>query len=192
MRVARGLTTVLVVVAFIVVLAVPALAQEESPPAEPASIDLELSVPSNQDVPPQFVAVVRDPEGNAIPGVVVSFSREVEFLGTMRTAFLGSGTTDVGGTARLVVEPRQGQAIVVATVPGSDISARVDAVFPEDRVEPFFHPGHEHGLLTPLRNMMPYLIAAVVALLWIFVIGLAIFTFRRIRELGETEGGRIG
>lgn len=167
------------------------LAQEDPTDQEPATVDLRLNVPRNADVPPQFVATVRDGEGDVIPGVVVDFSRQVNFLGTERRALLGSGTTDVSGTARLVVLPRQDQARVVASVAGSDVSAAMDTAFPEERVDPFLEPGHEHGLLTPLRTVMPVVIAAVVALLWVFVIGLVVWTMRRIRILGAGEEGRV-
>lgn len=172
-------------------LATPALAQDESANQQPATVDLRLTVPGNSDIPPQFIATVRDSEGNVIPGVAVDFSRQVEFLGTERMAFLGSGTTDVSGSARLVVLPRQEQARVVASVPGSEVAAAMDATFPEDRIDRFFDPEHEHGLLTPLRTVMPTVIATVVALLWVFIIGLVVWTTRRIRHLGEREEGQI-
>jgi hypothetical protein len=166
-------------------------AQEDAETANPGRIDLRLVVPPNPDVPPQFMATVRDEEGNAIPGITVEFSREVEFLGTMRLARLGTASTDVGGSARLVALPRQEHATVIATVVGSDISARMDATFPEERVDTFFDPQHEHGLLTPLRGVMPSLIAALVAALWVFVIALVVSTVRQLRRLGEREGGQI-
>jgi hypothetical protein len=172
-------------------LAVSASAQEETDAPRPDTIDLRLVIPRNTDVPPQFTATVRDAEGKAIPGITVEFSRELEFLGTTRLALLGSASTDVGGVARLVVLPRQDQATVIATVVGSEVSVRLDATFPEERVDTFFDPEHEHGLLTPLRTVMPYLIAAVVAAIWVFVIVLIVSTVRRIRHLGEKEGGQI-
>lgn len=171
-------------------LCLPSAAQEDPVTPNPATIDLRLAIPSNADIPPQFIATVRDTDGDVIPGITVDFSRELEFLGTTRTAPLGSASTDVGGAARLVVQPRQEQATVIATVLGSDVSARIDATFPEERVDTFFDPEHEHGLLTPLRNVMPYLISAVVAVLWIFVIALVVSTVRRIRDLGDEEGGQ--
>lgn len=172
-------------------LARPALAQEEPASAEPATIELRLVIPPNPDVPPQFVATVRDADGNAMPGIAVEFNRELEFLGTKRTALLGAGSTDVGGAARLVVLPRQEQATVIASVTGSDVSASIEATFPEDRVDNFFDPEHEHGLLIPLREVMPPVIATVVALLWIFIIGLVVTTVRRIRRLGHRKEGQI-
>lgn len=172
-------------------LASPALAQEQTSNQEAAAVDLRLSIPGNPDVPPQFVATVRDGAGNVIPGVVVEFSRELEFLGTTRFASLGSTITDTGGTARLVVLPRQKYSTIIASVPGSEAEALIDATFPEDRVDTFFNPEHEHGLLTPLRDIMPPLIAAVVALLWIFVIGLVVRTMRRLRDLADREEGVI-
>lgn len=187
----RSLALALAVAVLGVSLAQPASAQEEPASAEPATIELRLVIPPNPDVPPQFVATVRDADGNAMPGIAVEFSRELEFLGTKRTALLGAGTSDVGGAARLVVLPRQEQATVIASVTGSDVSASIEATFPEDRVDTFFDPGHEHGLLTPLREVMPPLIAAVVALLWVFVIGLVVTTVRRIRRLGHREEGQI-
>lgn len=164
-------------------------AQEDTATAHPETIELRLAIPSNDDIPPQFIATVRDADGNAIPGIAVEFSRELEFLGTKRTALLGSASTDVGGVARLVIQPRQQQATVIAAVAGEDVSARIDATFPDERVDIFFDPEHEHGLLAPLRDLMPYLISAVVAALWIFVIVLVVSTMRRIRQLGEEEGG---
>ena len=175
---------------FAATCALPAAAQEEAA-LEPESIDLRLAIPSNSDIPPQLIATVRDAAGNVIPGIVVQFDRELEFLGTKRMAPLGQGATDIGGAARLVVQPRQEQATVVASVPGADISTRIDATFPEERVDPFFDPEHEHGLLTPLRTVMPPLIAALVAVLWVFVIGLAVSTVRRIRHLGKREEGQV-
>ncbi|HEX6221255.1 MAG TPA: Ig-like domain-containing protein [Acidimicrobiia bacterium] len=172
-------------------LALPASAQEGPASAEPATIELRLVIPPNLDVPPQFVATVRDADGNAIPGIAVDFSRELEFLGTKRTALLGAGTTDVGGIARLVVLPRQEQATVIASVTGSDVTASIEATFPEDRVDTFFDPGHEHGLLTPLREVMPSVIAAVVVLLWIFIIGLVVTSVRRIRRLGHRKEAQV-
>lgn len=169
----------------------PAIAQEDSATPKPQTIDLRLAIPPNPDVPPQFIATVRDAEGNAIPGITIEFRRELEFLGTTRIALLGSASTDVGGAARLVVLPRQEHATIIATVVGSEVSTKMDATFPEDRVDTFFDPEQEHGLLTPLRSVMPYLISAVVVLLWIFVIALVVSTVRRIRHLGEKEGGRI-
>lgn len=179
------------IMVLILVGALPALAQDESPTPEPASIDLRLNIPGNEDVPPQFVATVRDADGNAIPGIDVDFTRELRFLGTDRLAPLGSSTTDVGGVARLVVLPRQEQATVVAKVAGTDVSATIDATFPENRVDTFFDPTHEHGLLTPLRDVMPLIIAGLVAALWVFLIGLAVSTVRRIKHLGDREEGQI-
>ena len=172
-------------------LAAPAVGQE-SGADQPATVDLRLVIPSNADIPPQFVATVRDAEGNAVPDVAVEFTRELEFLGTRRMADLGSSSTDVGGVARLVVIPRQEQAIMVATVVGSDISERIHATFPDDRINVFFDPTEEHALLEPVRDIMPPLIAASVALLWVFVIGLVVSSVRRIRHLGEMEGGLGG
>lgn len=181
----------LIVVLIGLLLASPALAQEEPAQQEPATVDIDLTVPRNSDIPPQFVATVRDRDGTGVPGVVVEFSRQVEFLGTERMAPLGSGTTDVSGTARLVVLPRQEQARVVASLPGSDVSAALDATFPPDRVKPFLQPEPEQGLLTPLRNAMPLVISAVVVLLWLFVIGLVVRTTRGIRALGDREESQI-
>lgn len=169
----------------------PVLAQDESPAPEPASIDLRLNIPGNEDVPPQLIATVRDADGNAISGIDIDFTRELRFLGTDRLAPLGSSTTDVGGVARLVVLPRQEQATVVAKVAGTDVSNTIDATFPENRVDTFFDPTHEHGLLTPLRNAMPLIIAGLVAVLWVFLIGLAVSTVRRLKDLGDREEGRI-
>jgi hypothetical protein len=188
---ARSVALSLAVAVLGLSLARPALAQEESASAEPATIELRVAIPSNPDVPPQFVATVRDADGNAMPGIAVEFSRELEFLGTKRTALLGAGTTDVGGAARLVMLPRQEQATVIAWVTGSDVSAKIEATFPEDRVDNFFDPEHEHGLLTPLRKVMPPVIATAVALLWIFIIGLVVTTVRRIRRLGHREEGHF-
>ena len=179
------------IVLLVLVGALPAVAQEESSTPEPATIDLRLAIPSNEDIPPQFVATVRDTSGNAIPGIDVDFTRELRFLGTDRLARLGSGTTDVGGVARLVVQPRQEHATIVAKVAGTDVSATIDATFPENRVDAFFDPTHEHGLLTPLRNAMPLIIAGLVAALWVFLIGLSVSTVRRIRRLGDREEGQI-
>lgn len=81
--------------------------------------------------------------------------------------------------------------MIIASVPGTEAEALIDATFPEDRVDTFFNPEHEHGLLTPLRDIMPPLIAAVVALLWIFVIGLVVRTMRRLRDLADREEGVI-
>lgn len=171
-------------------LALPAVAQEEPADHEASTVDLRLAVPDNPDIPPQFIATVRDSEGNVIPGIIVDFGRELEFLGTTRTASLGSSTTDLGGTARLVVLPRQEHATIVASVSGSDASAAIDAAFPPERVDAFFDPEHEHGLLTPLRTVMPPVIATVVALLWIFIIGLVVSTVRRIKHSEDIEGGQ--
>lgn len=179
------------VVVLTLVGALPALAQEESSTPEPATIDLRLTIPRNEDVPPQLLATVRDANGNAISGIDVDFTRELRFLGTDRLAPLGSRTTDVGGVARLVVLPRQEHATVVAKVAGTDVSDTIDATFPENRVDTFFDPTHEHGLLTPLRNAMPLIIAGLVAALWVFLIGLAVSTVRRIKHLGDREEGKI-
>lgn len=189
---ARRRIPIVVVVALLgLVPILPASAQEDSVTANPETIDLRLAIPPNPDIPPQFIATVRDARGNVIPGITVEFGRELEFLGTKRMAHLGSGSTDVGGVARLVILPRQQQATVIATVVGADVTATIDATFPEDRVDTFFDLEDEHGLLRPLRGVMPYLIATVVALLWIFVIGLVVSTLRRIRHLGQKDGGQI-
>lgn len=172
-----------------VVPAMPALAQEQ--PTEAMTVELRLVIPSNADLPPQLVATVRDDEGALVPGIVVVFSRELEFLGTKRLAVLGSATTDIGGTARLVVLPRQQEATLIASIPGGDVSEIIHETFPEERVDTFFDPDHEHGLLTPLRTVMPPVIGALVALFWVFVIGLVLSTVTRIRHLGEKDGGRI-
>jgi hypothetical protein len=187
----RGIGIVMIVALVGLFPGLSAAAQEDPATLDPATVDLRLTIPSNADIPPQFIATVRDAQGNAIPGMIVEFSRELEFLGTKRMALLGSGSTDIGGAARLVVLPRQEHATVIATVVGSDVSARMDATFPEDRVDTFFDPEHEHGLLTPVRSVMPYLISALVVLLWIFVIALVVSTVRRIRHLGDKEGGQI-
>lgn len=181
-----------VLVAFLTLFpALIALGQEEQTEAEPMTIDLRLNIPNNDDVPPQFVANVRDSDGDGVPGVSVDFGRQVELLGTTRTALLGTAVTDVGGVARLVVQPRQEQATIIATVSGTDLSSVIDVTFPPDRVDTFYNPEHEHGLLTPLRDLMPAIIATIVALLWIFVIGLVIYTVRRLRELGIREEAGI-
>jgi hypothetical protein len=89
------------------------------------------------------------------------------------------------------VLPRQQEATLIASIPGTDVSEVIHETFPEERVDTFFDPDHEHGLLTPLRTVMPPVIGTLVALLWVFVIGLVLSTVTRIRHLGEKDGGRI-
>jgi hypothetical protein len=86
--------------------------------------------------------------------------------------------------------PREETATVIASVDGSEVTAALDVVFPDDRVDPFFDADPEAGRLEPLRDLMPPLIAAAVALLWVFVIGLAVSTVGRIKRAAD-PGGRM-
>lgn len=179
----------LVVLVFLLT-APPATAQEESSAENVDSLSMELVIPRNEEVPPQFQVTLTDHAGQPVPGVDVEFTRELEFLGTTRYAVLGTATTDVGGVARLVVLPREESATVIASVDGSEVSATLDVVFPEDRVDPFFDSDPRPGHLEPLRDLLPPLIAVAVALFWVFIIGLAVSTVRRIKGAAD-PGGRM-
>lgn len=185
----RSTPALMALTVLIVLLAAPAAAQQEAVPEDVESISLRLVLPRNEEVPPQLEAVVGDEAGNGVPGIDVDFTRELEFLGTTRRASLGTATTDLGGVARLVVLPREETALVVASVDGSEVSAVIDVVFPTERVNPFFDPDPPPGRLQPLRDLMPPLIAVAVALLWIFVIGLAVRTVSQIKGAGEQGAG---
>jgi hypothetical protein len=174
----------------LLLMAGPAAAQEEPSAENVDSISMDLVIPRNEELPPQFQVTLTDEAGQPVPGVNVEFTRELEFLGTTRYAVLGTATTDVGGLARLVVLPREETATVIASVDGSDVSATLDVVFPEERVDPFFDADPEPGRLEPLRDLLPPLIAVAVALLWVFVIGLAVSTVRRIKRAAD-PGGRM-
>lgn len=174
----------------LLLVAGPAAAQEELSAEKVDSISMELVIPRNEELPPQFQVTLTDEAGQPVPGVDVEFTRELEFLGTTRYAVLGTSETDVGGVARLVVLPREETATVIASVDGSDVSATLDVVFPEERVDRFFDADPEPGRLEPLRDLLPPLIAVAVALLWVFVIGLAVSTVRRIKRAGD-PGGRM-
>jgi hypothetical protein len=183
----RRATATLATVLLLVVLleSPPATAQEEPGPENLESISMELVIPRNEEVPPQLQVTLTDAAGQPVSGVEVDFTRELEFLGTTRYAELGTSETDVGGVARLVVLPREETATVIASVEGSEVNATLDVVFPDDRVDPFFDAESEPGRLEPLRDLMPTLIAAAVALLWVFVIGLAVSTVRRIKHAAD-------
>jgi hypothetical protein len=188
----RHSTPVIALLAILVLtLAMPRAAAQEGPDPEVIeSLTMELVIPRNEEVPPQLRVVVTDGAGQPVPGAQVEFNRELEFLGTTRQAALGSATTDVGGVARLVVMPREEIATVIASVSGSEATAVLDVVFPAERVDPFFDPDPEPGGLEPLRDLMPTIVAIAVALLWVFVIGLAVTTVSRIKRAAD-EGGQM-
>jgi hypothetical protein len=188
----RHSTPVIALLAILVLtLAMPRAAAQEGPDPEVIeSLTMELVIPRNEEVPPQLRVVVTDGAGQPVPGAQVEFNRELEFLGTTRQAALGSATTDVGGVARLVVMPREEIATVIASVSGSEATAVLDVVFPAERVDPFFDPDPEPGRLEPLRDLMPTIVAIAVALLWVFVIGLAVTTVSRIKRAAD-EGGQM-
>jgi hypothetical protein len=186
----RATLTLATLLLVVLLGALPAAAQEEPGPEDVESISMELVIPRNEELPPQLQVRLTDEAGQPVPGVDVAFTRELEFLGTTRYAVLGTAETDVGGVARLVVLPREETATVIASVDGSEVTAALDVVFPDDRVDPFFDADPEAGRLEPLRDLMPPLIAAAVALLWVFVIGLAVSTVGRIKRAAD-PGGRM-
>lgn len=175
----EAVATIGLAVLFLALWAAPAAAQTEAP-----DITVSVEDPSRPELPYRLVAQLTTPDGSAVNGVDVRFGIHTELFGE-RTAVLGSATTDSTGTARLNVQPRQETFDVEASFSGDEtLAARsiVETVrFPPDAVVAGGLTHETHSLLAPVQQLMPWVITAVVALLWALLIGLAAHTVARIR-----------
>lgn len=153
--------------------------------AVPTVLTVDVEVPDKAELDPRVVATLKTEEGAPVTGAAVSMYAAVELLGE-RQAFLGTATTDATGTARVPLTPRHPDYRIVATYAGdaAHAAARNEqaVTFPDGAVEPFAHVHGLHGLLQPVRDLMPQAISLAVGLLWIGLIALTVVTVRTIRN----------
>lgn len=168
----------------VAIIAAPAVAQDGAGPTQLS--DVRVIEPAQPDLPYRVAATLRDLDGSPLGGVVVRFYVETSFLGG-RAAYLGDDDTNQSGMASVAIEPRARTLTVTARFEGDDMHAPSqvtdEVTFPDDAV--IASVEHTtHSLLAPVRELMPRVISALVAGLWLFLIGM---TFRTVRTIRRAE-----
>lgn len=187
MTASRGTITGLVLIIAVLAAPVPLAAQESTVPPTPTSLTVTSFIPSDPELSIQLVATL-SADGAPVAGATVAFYLERELLGP-RFASIGSAVTDVSGSARVAFTPRRNEEPIRVVFAGdadrAGVTADTAVAFPPEWVAAVSMPHHGRGLLSPIRETMPGLIMGAVAILWVFLLGLAASTVRRIRRHGR-------
>lgn len=185
-----GLAMVGLLAGLLVATAVPVLASHDKT-GTPAPTRLKAGIIESRDprLPSYLVATLVDGDGAAVANAPVAFYRTLDFLGE-RDALLGRAMTDTGGVARIRTVPRRDRYLVRVVFEGTEHNQAseltTEITFPPSMVEPFAHPAHRlphvDAGLQPVAAVMPASIGAVVALVWVVLLGLTAVTLLRIRQ----------
>jgi hypothetical protein len=140
-------------------------------------------------------------DGSPISDAVIEFRREIEFLGP-RLVFLGRGTTDTAGVARIPIVATDERLLIEVRFAGDERYApsamTVDVVVPPGSVrgEAGFDPPRPGVGLGQLASLMPLVIAGATLGVWVALFALVLMTLRRIRRSQPNDvpemGGREG
>jgi len=132
------------------------------------------------------VATLKTADGTAVENQPVSFYEQVQFIGQMRDALIGTATTDSTGTAVVAYQPVQtGVHTLVAHSAASAQyaqSATTSTLQVSQVVSPF------PAVIEPLASVRAALtigVALVVIVVWAFLIGLAVRAITGIRAGSE-------
>lgn len=163
--------------------------------AQPTVIRGTFQASSMPEVPDYLVGRLVGPDGSAIADAEVVFTRTVALLGERRVV-LGRSVTDAAGEARIPVVPKVSAYRVEISFAGTvdfDPSVTVlDVAFPPDTVAvvqrgslapPFVASG-----LRPVADVMPRVMAASAAAVWLVLIALTLLTLRRIASESPRRG----
>ena len=184
-------------------------------PAEVAASHLGDGVPDPTAVSVSFVRSVQKQisdriaahlvayDGSPISDAVIEFRREIEFLGP-RLVFLGRGTTDTTGVARIPIVATDERLRIEVRFAGDERYApsvlSVDVVVPPGSARAAgragFEPPRPGVGLGQLASLMPLVIAGATVGVWVVLFALVLLTLRQIKrsqpndvpELGEREG----
>jgi hypothetical protein len=177
------------------VLAVPGAAGASAAERPtPTTIAVGVEIPAKPELPPILTARLARADGAPVSEQQVTLSLGVDFLGR-EWARLGEAVTDAAGVARLPMTPGRERYAVRAAFAGSAGYAPSEDVeevrFPPRTVRDG-GPLHVHPLLDPVRVVMPPLISGLVAIIWVVLIGLAVWTVRVARKEGGAQPAAVG
>jgi len=185
----RRAVAALALLATCLALAAPAAATHRGAGvADEVALQVSLQAATLAGASHQLVARVNMDDGSPVAGVNVEFLREVDFLGP-RLIRLGTATTDAFGTARIPINTTESALHVRAQFNGNDqyLAAEVSL---EIRLPatPASGPATDEpprASLALVAAVMPPLLAAIAAAMWLLLIGLTamtVFAIRRDRQ----------
>lgn len=191
-------TVKLAAILLAVVLAVSmTLSVADSLAAESTDVSLTLETAPLLDedgnpVPGQLLIVgkLTTADGQGLGNVDVSFFEQVEFMGELRNAGLGSRATRATGNAAVVFQPSTAEPHVVwarASVGEDQVAVESEQLNVQvSDVTPLFE--HQETPLASIRSWLSWAVGAVVIGLWVVVGAAFIQAVVGIRRAGNASG----